>query len=48
MKAKVEVKFPCGFEYKTSIESGLFGDVDFDSDMPDKCPLHGKKCQTKR
>jgi len=50
MKANVEVKFPCGYEYKMNVSAGM---MDFivgkgDTELPDKCPLHGKNCPPKK
>ena len=47
MKAKIEVKFPCGYEFKADLEANAFSGLEFDMDKEDfkNCPLHGKKCK---
>jgi len=45
MKANLEVKFPCGYEYKVNITAGVMDFAD-EKELP-VCPLHGKKCQSK-
>ena len=50
MKAKVHMKFPCGYEYNINFSTGMFdmmGSLDLD-DMPSKCPLHGKNCPPRK
>ncbi len=41
-RINLELKFPCGYEIKESV-STWFGDISLD-DLPDECPIHGKKC----
>ena len=41
MKMKLQMKFPCGFEF--NINTGWWYDI---TELPDICPMHGKKCRT--
>ncbi len=42
-KAKIDVKFPCGYEMKIDVDGGWFSDPIIEG-LGDKCPLHGKDC----
>ena len=43
MRYKKRLKFPCGYERETEIETILY--IIEDDFNDDKCPLHGKKCK---
>ena len=50
MKMNIEVKFPCGYEYKMKASAGImdFMATDTGGELPKECPLHGKNCPPKK
>ena len=51
VKAKLKVKFPCGYEYEGELSSSnIFANIGGhlnDEEFP-LCPLHGKNCPNKK
>lgn len=46
MKSQMSIKFPCGYEFYVTYESGIFdiSSLKLNADSMPECPLHAKKC----
>ncbi len=48
MKTKVDVKFPCGYEFHIELDAWGVREFDYGEVIPHICPLHGKDCLKER